>query len=171
MTAMVEMFVYKVGIDVQGRTIVLLADTDTRRRVLPILVGFWEARAIAVEMEREELGPPERPMTHDLMASVIRELGHSLHQITVTKIEDHVFYALLSLVRGDERIEVDARPSDAIALAVRFKARILVSAAVLDEAEVTFEDDEDDDIGRFKQLLGDIDIDDPSPGGVSDDTG
>jgi bifunctional DNase/RNase len=157
---MVEMFIYKVGIDRQGRTIVLLADEKTQT-LLPILIGLFEARAIAAELGRDELGPPARPMTHDLMVSVFQELGCVLEKITVTKIEDDVFYAILSLVGGDRRYEIDARPSDSLALAVRTGARIFVDESVLAKAQVVIEEENEEDIERFKQLLGDVGLDAP----------
>ena len=154
--------------DTRGHVVVLLTDKETRR-FLPILVGLWEARAIAAEMEREEVGPPERPMTHDLLASLVTDLGFSLERVTITRIQDGIFYALLTLSDGARIAEVDARPSDSIALAVRTGSPIFVSDEVLSEAEVIMDDREnaddetehEDDVEWFKRLMGDITLEPP----------
>ena len=165
---MLEMLVHKVGMDTRGHVVVLLTDRESQR-FLPILVGLWEARAIAAEMERDEVGPPERPMTHDLLASLVTELGFILDRVTITKIENGIFYAVLTLSDGIRVVEVDARPSDSIALAVRTGSPIFVSDDVLAAAEVIMderegEDDEtegEEDVEWFKRLMGDITLDPP----------
>ena len=102
-------------------------DTDT---ILPIWVGAYEANAIALEIEKIV---PQRPMTHDLLRNFIVETGFHLKKITITELRDNTFYALIELIDTQENlISLDARPSDAIALAVRLDCTIFVEQNVLD---------------------------------------
>lgn len=102
-------------------------DTDT---ILPIWVGAYEANAIALEIEK--IVPP-RPMTHDLLRNFIVELGLLLKQIVITELRDNTFYALIEMTdRQGNPINLDARPSDAIALAIRLDCAIFVEQKVLD---------------------------------------
>ena len=102
-------------------------DTDT---ILPIWVGAYEANAIALEIEKIV---PQRPMTHDLLRNFIIETGFHLKRITITELRDNTFYALIELIDNQENlISLDARPSDAIALAVRLDCAIFVEQNVLD---------------------------------------
>lgn len=102
-------------------------DTDT---ILPIWVGAFEANAIALEIEKIV---PQRPMTHDLLRNFIIETGFHLKRITITELRDNTFYALIELIDKQENlISLDARPSDAIALAVRLDCAIFVEQDVLD---------------------------------------
>lgn len=100
-------------------------------RAFPIVIGIWEA----VTIDRNVKGKKTpRPMTHDLLENVIRNLGATLERIIVNDLRDRTFYAKLILRRNGEMIEVDSRPSDAIALAVQMKAHIYVEESVLTEA-------------------------------------
>jgi bifunctional DNase/RNase len=102
-------------------------DTDT---ILPIWVGAYEANAIALEIEKIV---PQRPMTHDLLRNFIVETGFHLKRITITELRDNTFYALIELIDNQKNlINLDARPSDAIALAVRLDCAIFVEQNVLD---------------------------------------
>jgi uncharacterized protein len=155
---MVMMQVYRVGVDPQRRVpFVLLADADVRR-LLPIYIGPFEANAIATQLQGEDF---PRPLTHDLLRSVIEELGCQLTRVSITELDHGTFYALLHLEGGGAAHEVDARPSDAIALALRAGAPILVAEAVLAEAQVLAEELQEEaeqaaEIGRFRSLLGDL---------------
>lgn len=153
---MVEMTVQRVGIDPSRQALVILADGE-ERRLLPIMIGLFEAQSIAMAISGEDIG---RPLTHDLLLSVIDETGSELTRIEVTRLADKTFYALLHVEHEGEVLEVDARPSDAIALALRAKAPIFVAEEVLAVAQVideTVEHDEQD-LERFKDLLGSIDL-------------
>lgn len=102
-------------------------DTDT---ILPIWVGAYEANAIALEIEKIV---PQRPMTHDLLRNFIVETGFRLKRITITELRENTFYALIELIdRQENLLTLDARPSDAIALAVRLDCAIFVEQNVLD---------------------------------------
>ncbi len=133
---MVRMFVYRVGIDPRGRVLLILADEQVSR-LLPMVIGQYEARAIAMELAEERF---DRPLTHDLVHAVVSSLGHRLERVEISKLEDEVFFAELSLVGEDDIVKIDSRPSDAIALALRSRAPIFVAEEVLEQASVLPED-------------------------------
>ncbi len=115
-------------------------DSDT---ILPIWVGAYEANAIALEIEKIV---PQRPMTHDLLRNFIVETGFHLKRITITELRDNTFYALIELMDDRENlISLDARPSDAIALAVRLDCAIFVEQNVLDISASTVKTDSTSD--------------------------
>jgi len=130
----VEMKVASVGI-VQGTngTVILLREVSSAR-LLVIGIGALEASAIAMELEGMK---PPRPMTHDLLRTVLAKCGADVERITITDLRDETFYASISLSSKEGPIEVDSRPSDAIALALRAKAPIYCSESVLDAAGIT----------------------------------
>ena len=111
--------------------ILLLRETGGAKRVLPIYIGGPEAAAIAYALEGVE---SPRPLTHDLLKTVLGELGATLVKVTVTDLVEHTFYAELDLQVGDRHHLVSSRPSDAIALAVRTGTPIFAAEKVLDEA-------------------------------------
>lgn len=109
--------------------IVVLKGVDSET-ILPIWVGAYEANAIALEIEKIV---PQRPMTHDLLRNFILETGYRIEKIVVTELRDNTFYAVIELVdKQNNIIKLDARPSDAIALAVRLDCSIFVEQNVLD---------------------------------------
>lgn len=132
-----------------NQPIVLLREVEGER-YLPIWIGAAEATAIAYV--QQGVVPP-RPLTHDLLTDVIAALGRSLEEVHVTRLEDGVFYAELHLGEGTV---VSARPSDAIALALRSSTTILVDEAVLDEAGVVIPDTEEDEVERFREFLDQV---------------
>ena len=109
----------------------LLRETEGRGRVLPIFIGGPEATAIAFALEEVET---PRPMTHDLMKDLLDEVGARLERIVVTELRDSTFFAEIILSVAGSVHSVSARPSDAVALAVRYKAPVFAEEAVLDEA-------------------------------------
>lgn len=111
--------------------IVILADMDGQR-ILPIWVGFFEANAIALQMEN--VATP-RPMTHDLMKNVITGLNASVKKVVVTNLWDNTFYALVYVEFDGQTVAIDSRPSDAIALALRMKSPIFVEEEVINKAK------------------------------------
>jgi hypothetical protein len=111
--------------------IVLLRDPATDEK-LPIWVGIFEANAIALELEKVR---PPRPMTHDLMRDLMRELGAQLRRVVITDLQENTFYALLEIEAAGGLRTVDARPSDAIALALRCEAPIFAHRRVIEEAQ------------------------------------
>lgn len=126
-------------------------------RVLPIWVGVFEANAIALQIESVQT---PRPMTHDLLKSVIDELGGRLERIVVCKLEENTFYATLQLRSSKGPLTLDARPSDAIALALRSGARIFVEEAVIQNARSFEMSRESVDVGRLQKWLENLSDDD-----------
>ena len=119
--------VYGVSFDVASKQPIVLLKVEGKNRFLPIWIGHPEAAAILMKLQNAEL---PRPMTHDLLATVIEQLSASVDSVLVTELRDNTFYAVLRLEAGGQEIRVDSRPSDAIALAVRTDAPIFVSADV-----------------------------------------
>ncbi|MCG8349062.1 MAG: bifunctional nuclease family protein [Chloroflexales bacterium] len=159
--------------------VVVLRETDSRR-YLPIWIGPFEADAIAMAIQGHE---PQRPLTHDLLKSTITEMGGTVSHIFVNDIQENTFFARIVVEQGGQTIEVDARPSDAIALAVRTDVPIYVETHVLDQAGVYFDEDEqidqgpspedipdaesepsDDSLSVFRNFINTLDLDDPEKG-------
>lgn len=123
-----------------GNDFVVLLRESTGRRALPISIGQFEAQAIAVKLNAVDV---PRPLTHDLMFSLIERFESVLLRVEITDLRDDTFYAQLMLRQGTDEMVIDARPSDAIALALRTGAPILVAEAVMDRAGVLFTDEDD----------------------------
>jgi bifunctional DNase/RNase len=121
---------------------VVILKEKTTDRYLPIWIGTFEANAIAMKIEGMA---PERPITHDLITSTFSQFGVSGIRIVITSLREQVFIARLHLRQNGHEIDVDSRPSDAIALAVRFECPIFVAAEVLDSAGVIHEHDKDEE--------------------------
>lgn len=135
--------------------IVLLRDLESQR-VLPIWVGPVEANAIAMQVENVA---PARPMTHDLMRSLLQELDVHLTRVIIADLRESTFFAYLELQRDGEMLYVDARPSDAIALAIRAKAPVFVEQKVLDQAKAVETPSEQADQERLQKWLESLDPD------------
>ena len=136
--------------------IVILRDQDGQR-VLPIWVGIFEANAIALQMENI---PTPRPMTHDLLRNVIQDLRATVEKIVVCDLQENTFYALIYLTVNGDTVAIDARPSDAIALALRTRAPIFVEETVIDNAKTVDTSSEKADTDRLHKWLESIDPDD-----------
>ena len=152
-----------VGVRVElpsNQPIVLLREQQGSR-YLPIWIGGSEATAIATALEGIE---PPRPLTHDLMRSVIDALGGLAVRVTITEMRDSVFYADLALDVSGKEVRVSSRPSDAIALAVRTGTPVFAVAEVLDDAGVEFEEEEEEDedaqVERLREFLEQATIED-----------
>ncbi len=129
---LIEMTIKGLTVDpVTNMPIVILHDHQ-ERRVLPIWVGVFEANAIALQIENVHT---PRPMTHDLLRNVISDLQATVERVVVCGVKDNTFFALIHLLTAAGRVAVDARPSDAIALALRTRAPILVEEHVIDNAK------------------------------------
>jgi bifunctional DNase/RNase len=130
-TKLVEMVVESVRVHMlSSRHVVILKETE-RDRYLPIWIGPWEASAIAMKLQGL---PPDRPLTHDLFASALEELGVRVDRVIIATLAEETFHARLLLEHGGRTVELDSRPSDALALAVRAGGRIFAAEAVLDQA-------------------------------------
>src|ERR1700694_5468204 len=136
--------------------IVILRDKDGQK-VLPIWVGIFEANAIALQIEN--ISTP-RPMTHDLLRNVIADLKATVQKVVVCDLQENTFYALIYLGLNGDTVAIDARPSDAIALALRTRAPIFVEEAVIDHAKTVDFSSEKNDADRLHKWLESLDPDD-----------
>ena len=128
---MVEMVVESVRVHMlSSRHVVILKQVD-RERYLPIWIGTWEASSIAMKLQGVTT---ERPLTHDLFATTLDEIGATIDRVVISALSEETFHATITFERDGRAVEVDARPSDALALAVRRGVRIYASVAVLDQA-------------------------------------
>ncbi len=141
-----------------NQPIVLLRERDGLR-YLPIWIGAAEATAIAYA--QQGVVPP-RPLTHDLLRSVIDDLGHTLTRVRIVALRDGAFHAVLDIDGGAQAggTDVDSRSSDAIALALRAGAEIVAEDELLDEAGVEMAETEDDEVEKFKEFLDQVSADD-----------
>lgn len=135
--------------------VVLLKEID-RERYLPIWIGPWEANAIATRLQGVT---PERPMTHDLFIATLGELGVKLKRIIISSLAEETFHATIELERDGKTYAIDARPSDALALAVRTGIKIFASTSVLDRAGVEPETQVDEKLEVFREFVNSLDVD------------
>lgn len=150
---LVEVKVQSLGLDTATNSPLVILQEIGGERVLPIWIGPSEARAIAMRMAEMEFS---RPLTHDLLASVLKGLGGALRKVIITRVQDSTYYAELIVQRNGDVISLDARPSDSIAVALRMDARIFAQDELLERATVEIAEAPDTD------LLDDDD--DPTPG-------
>ncbi len=154
------MSIYGISFDMVGKQPVVLLKSATGDRFLPIWIGHAEASAILARLQDAEM---PRPMTHDLLANMLGELGAKVVRVAVTELKDGTFYALITLQREGGELEIDSRPSDAIALAVRAEVPIFVADDVIAENGVEFagEPEHDEDtVAKFKEFLDQVSPDD-----------
>ncbi len=151
---LIEMTIKGLMVDpITNMPIVILKDKDGDR-VLPIWVGIFEANAIALQIEN--IVTP-RPMTHDLLRNIITDMEGRVDRVVVSDLKENTFYAIVHLTVRGERIAVDARPSDAIALALRTRAPILVEEAVIENAKTVDFASERTDNDRLQKWLESLD--------------
>ncbi len=152
----IEMTIKGLMVDpITNMPIVILRDKEGQR-VLPIWVGVFEANAIALQIENVT---PQRPMTHDLLNNVIHDLRADIQKVVVSDLKDNTFYALIYVAIGGEVTAIDARPSDAIALALRARAPIYVEDSVIDNAKSVDLVPEKADSERLQKWLENLDTD------------
>ena len=157
MTELVPMSIKGLMLDpVSNSPIVVLKD-DEEKFFLPIWVGIFEANAIALQLEN--VATP-RPMTHDLLRNMISELDARVTRVVINDLRDSTFFAQIRILTGGKTLEVDARPSDAIALALRTEAPIFVAQKVLDEAQTITPDAAEDDDEKKRKLFEQLGPDD-----------
>src|SRR6202521_4588388 len=153
----IEMSIKGLMVDpVTNMPIVILRDQQGQK-VLPIWVGMFEANAIALQIEN--ISTP-RPMTHDLLRNVIQDLKASVLKVVVCDLQENTFYALIYLALDGDTVAIDARPSDAIALALRTRAPIFVEDTVLDNAKTVDFTSAKGDANRLHKWLESLDPDD-----------
>lgn len=156
---MVEMLIYGVSFDLVGKQPIVLLKTADGNKFLPIWIGHAEAAAILMKLQSQAA---PRPMTHDLFSDMLDQLGASIARITVTELRENTFYAQITVVQDGQELEVDSRPSDAIALAIRAEAPIFAADRVIEESAIEFEGEEVDEeqleaeVLRFRSFLEDV---------------
>jgi uncharacterized protein len=151
MSTQVEMTIKGLMLDpISNSPIVILKDEE-EKIFLPIWVGIFEANAIALQLE--SIATP-RPMTHDLLRSAIDSLGGRVEKIVISDLKENTFYAIIHVRSGEKVVEIDARPSDAIALALRTSAPIFVERSVLENAQTISADDTTEE--RLKKWFEDV---------------
>jgi uncharacterized protein len=145
-----QMDVVGVRVEMPSNQPIVLLKEAQGERYLPIWIGMTEATAIAMAQAEE---PPPRPLTHDLFRDVLDGLGVQLSTVNIVALRDGIFFADLVFSNG---VEVSARPSDSIALALRTGARIFASEEVVQEAGVIIPDDQEDEVEKFREFLDTI---------------
>ena len=153
---MQEMVIYGVSFDMVGKQPIVLLKAAEGNKFLPIWIGHPEAAAILMKLQGADT---PRPMTHDLLGQILAELDAKCTKISVTELRDNTFFATITLAIGDREIEIDARPSDAIAVAVRTGATIYAADEVIEESAIEFENENEDTeevVERFKDFLDDV---------------
>src|SRR3954471_10373477 len=156
---MQEMTIYGVSFDLVGKQPIVLLKTADGNKFLPIWIGHPEAAAILMKLQSQA---PPRPMTHDLVTDMLEQLGAQVVRITVTELRENTFYAQITVQLDGSEIEVDSRPSDAIALAIRAEAPIFAADRVIEESAIEFEGEEvteeqlEAEVQKFKHFLDEV---------------
>ena len=153
---MQEMVIYGVSFDMVGKQPIVLLKTQDGNKFLPIWIGHPEAAAILMKLQGANT---PRPMTHDLLTEVLEQLDARIIRIAVTELRENTFYALITVSVNGSEIEIDSRPSDAIALAVRSGAPIFAAEAVIEESAIEFEHEdvnEEEVVEEFKKFLDEV---------------
>jgi bifunctional DNase/RNase len=138
-----EMTLYGVSFEPIGKQPIVLLKTVDEDRFLPIWIGHAEAAAILMKLQGSN---PPRPMTHDLLTDVVSELKGEIVRVTVTELRENTYFAKITIVQDGNELEIDSRPSDAIALAVRSEAQIFAADDVVDESGIEFQAGDDEQV-------------------------
>jgi uncharacterized protein len=170
---MYEMVIYGVSFDLVGKQPIVLLKTADGNKFLPIWIGHPEAAAILMKLQGAST---PRPMTHDLVTAMLGELDAQVVRITVTELKENTFYASITVQQNGSEIEIDSRPSDAIALAVRADAPIFAAEEVIEESAIEFEgegevneDEVQEIVSEFKQFLEHVTPDEFAEAGGEED--
>jgi bifunctional DNase/RNase len=153
---MQEMVIYGVSFDMVGKQPIVLLKTREGNKFLPIWIGHPEAAAILMRLQGAST---PRPMTHDLMNDMLSELSVSCARVAVNELRENTFYASITLNLDGKEVEVDSRPSDALALAVRTSAPIFVAEDVITESAIEFEhevEEQEEVVEKFKDFLDNV---------------
>lgn len=153
---MQEMVIYGVSFDMVGKQPIVLLKTIEGNMFLPIWIGHTEAAAILMKLQGAET---PRPMTHDLISDMMAELNATCARVAVTELRENTFYASITLQANGQEVDIDSRPSDALALAVRTSAPIFVADEVITESGIEFEhelEDTEEVVDKFKRFLDDV---------------
>ncbi|HEY3106976.1 MAG TPA: bifunctional nuclease family protein [Gaiellaceae bacterium] len=155
-----EMVIYGVSFDMVGKQPIVLLKTADGNKFLPIWIGHPEAAAILMKLQGAST---PRPMTHDLVTDMLDKLEARVVRIAVTELRENTFYAVVTVAVDGSEIEIDSRPSDAIALAVRADAPIFADESVIEESAIEFEHEdvnEEEVVEEFKKFLDEVKPDD-----------
>jgi bifunctional DNase/RNase len=153
------MLIYGVSFDLVGKQPIVLLKTADGNKFLPIWIGHPEAAAILMKLQSQA---PPRPMTHDLLSDMLEQLEAQVVRITVTELRENTFYAQITVQQEGREIEVDSRPSDAIALAIRAEAPIFAADRVIEESAIEFEGEDvdqdqlDAEVAKFRSFLDEV---------------
>jgi bifunctional DNase/RNase len=153
---MQEMVIYGVSFDMVGKQPIVLLKTADGNKFLPIWIGHPEAAAILMKLQG---AATPRPMTHDLLTDMLEKLEARVIRIAVTELRENTFYAVVTVAVNGSEIEVDSRPSDAIALAVRADAPIFADDSVIEESAIEFEHEDvnqEEVVEEFKKFLDEV---------------
>ena len=153
---MVEMTIYGVSFDLVGKQPIVLLKTAEANKFLPIWIGHPEAAAILMKLQGASA---PRPLTHDLLVNILGELDVEIVRVTVTELRENTFYASITVQQNGSELEIDSRPSDALALAVRSGAPIFAAEDVIAESAIEFEhevEDTEEVVDRFKEFLDEV---------------
>ena len=153
---MQEMVIYGVSFDLVGKQPIVLLKTADGNRFLPIWIGHPEAAAILMKLQNAST---PRPMTHDLVTEILGQLNAEVVRITVTELRENTFFAQITVQLDGSEVEIDSRPSDAIALAIRSDAPIYAAESVIEESAIEFEGEEvneEEMVDEFKKFLENV---------------
>jgi hypothetical protein len=153
---MQEMVIYGVSFDMVGKQPIVLLKTADGNKFLPIWIGHPEAAAILMKLQG---AATPRPMSHDLFTDILAQLEARVVKIAVTELRENTFYAQITVAVDGTEIEIDSRPSDAIALAVRADAPIFAAESVIEESAIEFEHEdvnEEEVVEEFKKFLDEV---------------
>ncbi len=153
-----EMTLYGVSFEPIGKQPIVLLKTVDEERFLPIWIGHPEAAAILMKLQGAS---SPRPMTHDLLSEVVSELKGQVVKVTVTELRENTYFARITIVQDGREVEIDSRPSDAIALAVRCEAQIFASEEVVEESSIELQAGDDEQVSLVTaSRLADLDPED-----------
>jgi uncharacterized protein len=161
-----RMTIYGVSFDMVGKQPIVLLKTVEGNKFLPIWIGHPEAAAILMKLQGAST---PRPMTHDLLSEVLEQMEAKCERVSVTELRDNTFYASITVSMNGSELEIDSRPSDALALAVRTSAPIFAADDVIEESAIEFEDgapeDQEEVVDKFKEFLDNVSPEDFAGGG------
>ena len=160
------MSIYGVSFDMVGEQPIVLLKTVEGNKFLPIWIGHPEAAAILMKLQGAST---PRPMTHDLLSEVLESMDAKCEKVSVTELRDNTFYASITISSNGSELEIDSRPSDALALAVRCSAPIFAADDVIEESAIEFEDgaapeDTEEVVDKFKEFLDNVSPEDFAEG-------
>jgi len=151
---MIEMKVAGIALDAATHSPIILLKDGSERRALPIFIGQDQARAIIAALEQQK---PPRPLTHDLMVNLLQICSMTLERVIIHALQDNTFYAILCLSNGEVKKEMDCRPSDAIAIALRTNASIWVMEEVIADASIPVDREADEEERRaFREFIANL---------------